>query len=116
MISEEDYIAMQLDRQGGSQFLPAEVIERIKERAKGEYARLRVQHEEWLEVRQHYELWANSSLKVIKKMPNHPRGVLTVTIPQRMLDRLNGLPRGNKSAYVTRLLARGWLSQMGDSK
>jgi len=115
MLSEEDYIAMQLDRQGGSQFMPTAVVERIKQNAKTEYARLRIQHEEWLEVRQHYELWANNSLKVIKKTPA-PRGVLTVTVPQRMIDRLNGLPRGNKSAYVTRLLARGWLSQMGDSE
>lgn len=111
MLSEMEYVAMQLDRGGGSTYLPKEVVEEMKKRAKAKYARMMVQREEWLEVRKHYEIWANSSLKVIKKTPA-PRQVLTVTIPKRMMDRLNGLPRGNKSAYVTRLLARGWLSQM----
>jgi len=114
MMSEQEYIDMEINRAGGgsaSLILPKQVIEEITKTAKKRYARLLIQREEWLDVKRHYELWANSSLKVIKKTPA-PRKVLTVTIPARMMDRLNGLPRGNKSAYVTRLMARGWLSQM----
>ena len=112
MITEEDFIAIELDKSGGH-FLPAGVMEDLKKRARQKYSRLMIQREEHLDVRRHYELWADQTLKAIKKTPA-PRAVLTVTIPKRMMDRLNGLKRGDKSAYVTRLLARGWLSQMGE--
>ena len=114
MLSEKDFVNMELEKAGGV-YLPKETMEYILGQARIKYQRMRVQHEEHLDVKQYYDQWANNSLKVIKKTPG-PRAVLTVTIPKRMLDRLNGLPRGNKSAYVTRLLARGWLSQMGDSE
>jgi hypothetical protein len=111
MISEEEFIELELERAGCGPYLPKETVEHFTNTARKKYARLMVQREEWLDVKTHYELWAHRSLKEIKKTPG-PRSVLTVTIPTRMIDRLNGLPRGNKSAYVTRLLARGWLSQM----
>lgn len=114
MISEEDFVNMELTNAGGI-YLPKETTEYILREAKQKYRRLMIQHEEHLDVRRHYELWANASVKAIKKTPA-PRAVLTVTIPKRMIDRLNGLKRGDKSAYVTRLLARGWLSQMEDSE
>jgi len=112
MISEQDFINMELNKAGGL-YLPKDVQQELENNARQKYSRLMIQREEHLDVRRHYELWANTTIKGIKKTPA-PRAVLTVTIPKRMMDRLNGLPRGNKSAYVTRLLARGWLSQMGD--
>ena len=113
MITEAEFIELELSRGGGAAYLPKDTVEQMKNNARLKYARLMVQREEWLDDKKHYELWAYRSLKEIKKTPG-PRSVLTVTIPTRMIDRLNGLPRGNKSAYVTRLLARGWLSQMGE--
>jgi hypothetical protein len=112
MITEEDFVMIELNKGGGS-YVQKETIEKIKEIARQKYSRLMIQREEHLDVRRHYELWGNATLKVIKKTPA-PRAVLTVTIPRRMMDRLNGLKRGDKSAYVTRLLARGWLSLMED--
>ena len=112
MITEQDFINIELEKAGGV-YLPKESTEYIIGQARQKYSRMMVQREEHLDVRRHYELWANASVKVIKKTPA-PRAVLTVTIPKRMMDRLNGLKRGDKSAYVTRLLARGWLSQMED--
>ena len=112
MMTEQDFIEMELNKAGGI-YLPSDLKKELEKNARLKYSRLMVQREEHLDVKRHYELWANTSLKAIKKTPA-PREVLTVTIPKRMMDRLNGLPRGNKSAYVTRLLARGWLSQMGD--
>jgi len=113
-MSKEDFIKMELERAGWSPYLPKEALEHITKKATDKYERMRVAREEWLEVRDEYTRWANNSLKVIKKTPA-PRTVMTVTIPKRMADRINGVcpPRSrNKSAYVTRLLARGWLSQM----
>ena len=115
MMERDEFIKMELERAGWSPYLPKESLEYIEKKAAAKYERMRIAREEWLEVRDEYERWANNSLKVIKKTPA-PRAVMTVTIPKRMVDRINGVcpPKSrNKSAYVTRLLARGWLSQMG---
>jgi len=122
MLSEEEFIEIELDTAGGS-YLPKESIEYVTKKAKAKYASMVLQHKENLEVREHYELWAYRSIQDIKRLAQkrngkgnseHPRATLTVTIPERMNRRLEVVGRGNKSAYVTRLLARGWLSQMED--
>lgn len=118
MIEESEFVKMELERAGWSPYLPKDALEHIEKKARAKYARMVIAHSEWLEVRDEYERWANNSLKVIKKIPAE-RSVMTVTIPKRMADRINGVcpPKSrNKSAYVTRLLAKGWLSQMGDSE
>jgi len=70
--------------------------------------RLQAERGEHLEVTRYYQQIARDDLRKLKKrLGNRTR--MTITVPERIHQRLSHVPTGLRSACVTRLLARGWL-------
>ena len=70
--------------------------------------RLQAERSEHLEVERYYQQIARDDLRKLKKrLGNRTR--MTITVPERIRQRLEHVPTGLRSACVTRLLARGWL-------
>jgi hypothetical protein len=70
--------------------------------------RLQVERGEHLDVTRYYQQIARDDLRMLKKrLGNRTR--MTITVPERIHQRLSHVPTGLRSACVTRLLARGWL-------
>ena len=70
--------------------------------------RLQAERAEHLEVTRYYQQIARDDLRKLKKRLGS-RTRITITVPDRIHQRLSHVPTGLRSACVTRLLARGWL-------
>jgi len=70
--------------------------------------RLQAERGEHLDATRWYQQVATDDLRKLKKrLGNRTR--MTITVPERIRQRLEHVPTGLRSACVTRLLARGWL-------
>ena len=70
--------------------------------------RLQAERGEHVEVTKYYQQIARDDLRELKKRLGS-RTRMTITVPDRIHQRLSHVPTGLRSACVTRLLARGWL-------
>jgi hypothetical protein len=70
--------------------------------------RLQAERGEQVEVTRYYQQIARDDLRKLKKRLGD-RTRMTITVPERIHQRLSHVPTGLRSACVTRLLARGWL-------
>ena len=70
--------------------------------------RLQAERGEHVEVTKYYQQIARDDLRDLKKRLGS-RTRMTITVPDRIHQRLSHVPTGLRSACVTRLLARGWL-------
>lgn len=113
MVTEDEFVNAEIDRlTAGVITLGQEELAWMKDRARAKFLIYETRKGEVVEARGFYEMFSTIGLDEIRKVPVK-RKVLTVTIPERMSRRIEGVEKGKRSAYVSRLLARGWLSQMG---
>lgn len=98
---------MRLSPHLGGEFV-AQQTGRIEADARLAWDRLLAERQERLEAERFYRQVAHDDLRKLKKRLG-PRRRMTVTIPERMAERLKHVPAGLRSATVTRLLARGYL-------
>jgi len=70
--------------------------------------RLQAERGEHLDATRWYQQVARDDLRKLKKRLGD-RTRMTITVPERIHQRLSHVPTGLRSACVTRLLARGWL-------
>ena len=70
--------------------------------------RLQAERGDHVEATRWYQQVARDDLRKLKKRLGD-RTRMTVTVPERIAQRLSHVPTGLRSACVTRLLARGWL-------
>jgi hypothetical protein len=83
-------------------------LEDLEREAEIIFDRQMAERQERLEARRYYRQVAVDDLRTLKKRLG-PRKRITVTLPQRMAERISHIPAGLRSSTVTRLLARGWL-------